>query len=111
MANMGIQFKGTVTNLRKAAATLTAKFAPENQDLISDFLCHSRKCHDKIYHVQTGHPNFVQAFQAIEFVQRHQDSRGCSDITSYPNRSFVPMSSCNNDKPAITALLHFFITA
>ena len=69
LESTGIHFNGTDADLRKAAATLTADLNPEMQDVVSDFLCHSRSVHDKFYRVQHGQRGLVRAFETIQSLQ------------------------------------------
>ena len=73
--SVGIQFDGTATDLRKASATLSAKFRPDKQDVVSDFLCHSRIVHDKFYRVQHGEDRFVEAFEILQRVHENPCER------------------------------------
>ena len=62
----GIQFNGTSANLREAVATLTTNLKPNMQDTISDFLCHSRRSHNKYYRFQHGKLRLIDTFQGLE---------------------------------------------
>ena len=69
LSEMSINFVGTITDLRKAAATLTGKYNPELHDLMALFMCHSRVAHDKYYRVNIGHDGLVDAFKSLENFQ------------------------------------------
>ena len=58
---MGITFHGTVTDIRKAAATLTGKYAPNLHDKMALFLGHSRVAHERYYRVNLGHDGLSEA--------------------------------------------------
>ena len=103
---LGIHYTGTVTDLRKAAATLTARFAPHIQDLVSDFLCHSRKVQDKFYRVQIGDPNFFQAFQAIEFSQKSSNSLEYSAISEISPEEFGPTTGYCHEESVCPTLVN-----
>ena len=55
LLTMGIEFNGTITDFRKAAATLTGKLNPNLHETMAIFLGHSRKAHDRYYRIQYGH--------------------------------------------------------
>ena len=69
----GINFNGTITDFRKAAATLTGKLNPNLHELMSLFMCHTRRVHDQFYRDNLGHPGLVQAFEALESMQKDVD--------------------------------------
>ena len=58
---MSIHFVGTITDLRKAAATLTGKFQPNLHDLMAVFMGHSREAHERYYKIQMGHHGLSQS--------------------------------------------------
>ena len=55
LSDMGITYNGTITDLRKAAATLTGIYFPEIHELMSNFVCHSGSVHNKHYRVAMSH--------------------------------------------------------
>ena len=69
LANMEIPFNGTVTDLRKAAATLTGIHYPRVHELMSEFMCHASEVQRKHYQVSTGHYGLTKAFNAFEKMQ------------------------------------------
>ena len=69
LLSMGISFNGTITDLRKAAATLTGKFQPSLQELMAVFMGHSRTAHEKYYKIQMGHQGLSEAFKSLESFQ------------------------------------------
>ena len=75
LSQMDISYSGTLTDLRKAAATLTGKFDPKLNDVMSLFLCHSRKAHDRYYQMNMGHNGLADAFKSLENFQTSPDSR------------------------------------
>ena len=66
LSDISINFVGTITDLRKAAATLTGKYNPKIHDLMALFMCHSRAAHDKYYKINIGHDGLVDAFKSLE---------------------------------------------
>ena len=66
LAVMDIHFKGTVTDLRKAAATLTGMHCPRLQEMMSGFMCHTSEVQRKHYRVSMGHYGLTEAFYALE---------------------------------------------
>ena len=89
LSGIGIQFNGTITDLRKAAATLTGIHYPEMQDMMSSFMCHSSAVHHKHYRVSMGHYGMTKPFFALEDMQKKNftQSIGTSSIQ-------VPTCSC-----------------
>ena len=73
LLQLGIYFRGTITDLRKSAATLTGKFAPDLHELMALYLCHSRKTHDRYYRIHLGHDGLSKAFEKLETFQTHPD--------------------------------------
>ena len=71
---MEINFPGTITDLRKASATLTGKFCPEMHDVMSLFMGHSRKTHEKYYRIHLGHDGLINVFMALEKMQSQPQS-------------------------------------
>ena len=88
VSTMGINFNGTLTDIRKAAATMTGKHQPNLHETMANFLCHSLKAHDKYYMIQHGHRDLSLAFQSLERFQ--------SIPTSTPTKS-IPKISSNDD--------------
>ena len=106
---MGIKFSGTVTDLRKAAASLIRKYAPNIHEKMALFLCHSIKAHDEYYRIKLGHDGLTETFNSLEKFQSlshtsgtaHNSSLECPDdllpketsptISSLPNS---PRNSC-----------------
>ena len=84
LLNMGISFSGTVTDLRKASATLTGKYFPQMHELMSLFLEHSRKVHDKNYRIHLGHDGLIQAYKALEIM--HIQPHSINDIILEPSK-------------------------
>ena len=82
LSNLGIHFRGTVTDLRRAAATLTGNYSPQLSERMSQLMGHSRKTHDKVYRVQLGHSGLLEAFKELEVLQSNP-------FTSGSNTSFA----------------------
>ena len=74
LLTMGIEFIGTITDFRKAAATLTGKIDPNLHKIMAVFLGHSRKAHDRYYRIQLGHDGLSQAFKNLEIFQTNPDA-------------------------------------
>ena len=101
---MGITYKGTVTDFRRAAATLTAQYAPEMAENMALFLGHSRRVYDKHYRIQLRHSrNYANSLDICndESLEFHPSSQ--SDIPSkVHNPSHIPTendSSCFSYTP------------
>ena len=69
LSHLGILFPGTITDLRKAAATLTGKFSPNLHEMMALFMCHSVRTHDRAYRIQVGHDGLTEAFNSLEKLQ------------------------------------------
>ncbi|KAI6649940.1 hypothetical protein LOD99_6304 [Oopsacas minuta] len=69
LKDMEIQYFGTVTDFRRAAASLTGKHKPHLAEAMSLFLGHSRRAHDKYYRIQFGHFGLIDAFIELEKLQ------------------------------------------
>ena len=54
LKKIGLKFKGTVTDCRRAASTLTGQFSPHFAEKMALYLGHSRRVHDKHYRIQMG---------------------------------------------------------
>ena len=67
------------------------------QDVVFDFLCHSRRVHDKFYRVEHGKHGLVRAFEILQSIQMNPVER-C--VSSYPSNStpiptlFLSNTSC-----------------
>ena len=95
---MGISFSGTITDLRKAAATLTAKYDPKLQDIMSLFLGHSRKAHDRYYKMNIGHDGLTDAFNNLETFQTSPDAEPSHYVTSkYLTSNISPTNVYSSD--------------
>ena len=107
---MGIEFSGTITDLRKAAATLTAKHDPKSQDIMSLFLGHSRKAHDHYYKMNIGHDGLTEAFNNLETFQTFPDAEPSRYVTSkYPTSNISPAKVYSSDiRPVLTCLKQRF---
>ena len=75
LTQMGINFKGTITDLRKAAATLPGKYDPNLHELMAIFLGHSRRTHDRYYRIHVGHNGLTEAFKSLERFQSNPDAQ------------------------------------
>ena len=82
LANMGIPFNGTVTDLRKAAGTLTGIHYPRLQELMSGFMCHTSEVQRKHYRVTMGHYGLTKAFNALEKMQSNPFVQNIDSISS-----------------------------
>ena len=102
LERMGLYFKGTISDIRKAAATLTGKHDPNLHELMAQYLCHSRKAHDRYYRVQLGHQGLTHAFSSLEKFQSHPNS-----VLSMNNSTFgiSPNHSCIQN----TSNIHTFL--
>ena len=69
LEEMGIAYSGTITDFRRAAATLTGQQMPSLTDKMAQFLGHSRRVHEKHYRVQYGHFGLIEAFLQLESMQ------------------------------------------
>ena len=69
LKDMEIRYEGTVTDFRRAAASLTGQYKPHLAEAMSLFLGHSRRAHDKYYRIQFGHFGLVDAFIELEKLQ------------------------------------------
>ena len=74
LAKMEIVYPGTITDLRKASATLTGKFCPQMHDVMSLFMGHSRNTHENNYRIHLGHDGLINAFMALEKMQSQPHS-------------------------------------
>ena len=81
-ANMAIPFKGTVIDLRKAAATLTVMHYPSLQELMSRFICQTSKVQRKHYQVSMGHYGLAKAFNALGKMQSYPFVKNIDTISS-----------------------------
>ena len=103
LLSMGIHFNGTITDLRKAAATLTGKFQPSLHELMAAFMGHSRKAHEKYYKIQMGHHGLTEAFKSLESFQTnpHCDSSSFTPHTSNisSNSSLLVSENSNSILP------------
>ena len=81
LMELGIRFNGTVTDIRKATVTLTAKYCPHLHDLMALFLGHSRKVHEKFYRINMGHPGLLEAFETLEKIQSLDIVTDCSEAS------------------------------
>ena len=99
LLHIGIHFSGTITDLRKAAETLTGKLAPNLHELMALFLCHSPKTHDEYYRIHLGHDGFSEAFEKLETFQTSPDPEFESATVHATNLSSVVESQ--------TSVLHF----
>ena len=70
LSEIGVNYRGTVTDFRRAAATLTGKYYPQLSEIMSQLMGHSRHTHDKVYRVQLGYTGLLSAFQALEVMQK-----------------------------------------
>ena len=82
LSHLSIKFEGTVTDLRKAAATLTGKYNPNLHDLMALFMCHSRATQERYYRVKVGRDGLSVAFKNLENFQTNPDSRTYPDECS-----------------------------
>ena len=73
LLTLGIKYSGTITDLRKYAATMTGKFDPSLHEVMALFLGHSRKAHDKYYRINLGHDGLSHAFTKLESFQSISD--------------------------------------
>ena len=69
LKDIEIRYGGTVTDFRRAAASLTGQYKPHLAETMSLFLGHSRRAHDKYYRIQFGHFGLVDAFIELEKLQ------------------------------------------
>ena len=83
LLSMGIKYTGSITDLRRASVTLTGKYCPDKHELMSLFLGHSRKVHDKHYRIQLGHTGLFKAFQVLEAVQSNDIAQ--PDLSIFTN--------------------------
>ena len=65
-----IRYEGTVTDFRRAAASLTGQYKPHLAEVMSLFLGQRRRAHDKYYRIQFGHFGLVDAFVELEKLQK-----------------------------------------
>ena len=91
---MGISYSGTITDLRKAAATLTGIYYPELHEKMSNFMCHRSTVHHKHYRILMGHYGLTKPFLALEKMQTNPFSSNFGDIDyeSISNNSFMDES-------------------
>ena len=87
LSQMGISFSGTITDLRKAAATLTGKHNPKLHDMMSAFLGHSRWAHEHYYKINLGHDGLTEAFNNLEIFQTYPDANFSHCRTTYNNNN------------------------
>ena len=66
---VGLNFKGTVTDFRRAAATLTGQMNPDLAEKMALFLGHSRRVHDRHYRIQLGDFGLAEVFKQLEVMQ------------------------------------------
>ena len=99
LSNMGISYNGTITDLRKTAATLTGIHYPEIHDIMSSFMCHSGSVHSRHYKVPISHDGLTKPFFALEKMQtypsisnRNEDAR-----FSLPEISEEITEICNDE--------------
>ena len=81
---MGIAYRGNVTDMRKAAATLTCCNDPAITDKMAQFMGHSRKTHESIYRVQVGDMGLSNAFTALEHMQSNPHHHESGSTSIYP---------------------------
>ena len=96
LERMGLYFKGTISDIRKAAATLTGKHDPNLHELMAQYLCHSRKAHDRYYRVQLGHQGLTHAFSSLKKFQSHPNSVLSMNNSTFgisPNHSSIQNTS------------------
>ena len=79
LLELGISYKGTVNDFRRAAATLTGKLNPNISEKMALFMGHSRRIHDKHYRVQLGHIGLIDAFNSLEKMQTFPFSEELSE--------------------------------
>ena len=69
LKSIGLNFKGTVTDFRRAAATLTGQINPQLSEKMALFLGHSRRVHDRHYRIQLGHFGLAEVFTELGMMQ------------------------------------------
>ena len=94
---IGLDFKGNVTDFRRAAATLTGQINPSIAEKMALFLGHSRRVHDRHYRIQLGHFGLAEVFTELGMMQSNPyscniSSNAQSSVLSYRN---TPNSSTN----------------
>ena len=76
LLDMSISYRGTVTNFRRAAATLTGCQNPAVSEKMAQLMSHSRKAHDKHYRMQSGQYGLLCAYKVLENMQKNPSLEG-----------------------------------
>ena len=100
LLHMGIQFSGTITDLRKAAATLTGKFSPNLHELMALFMCHSVSTHDRSYRIHVGDDGLTEAFNSLEKFQ----SQSLNNLSPHVSELDHCQHSCDTLTPTNSSL-------
>ena len=74
LKTIGLVFRGTITDFRRASATLTGQFIPHLSENMAQFLGHSRRVHDGHYRMTLGHFGLSEIFKQLEIIQTTPNS-------------------------------------
>ena len=74
LKTIGLVFRGTITDFRRASATLTGQFIPHLSENMAQFLGHSRRVHDGHYRMTLGHFGLSEIFKQLEIIQSTPNS-------------------------------------
>ena len=101
LREMDIVYDGTMTDFRRAAATLTGQLMPSLTDKMSQILGHSRRVHEKHYRVQYGHFGLIEDFLQLENMQSNPlpDESFQQYFDESESGNFAASSSRNNEPP------------
>ena len=102
LRNMGIEFTGTITDFRRASATLTGKYNPLLAEKMSQLMGHSRRIHDKHYRIQCGHHGLLNAYKQLEILHSSPFSNS-SNLNNFDGllNSRLPANLPTNSKSTI----------
>ena len=97
---LDISYRGTITDFRRAAATLTGKRSPALSEIMAQFMGHSRRVHDRHYRIQYGINGLLGAYKQLEYLQINpilNDSLPniIDENSSYTLSDFL--DTCNSD--------------
>ena len=100
LMRMDISYRGTITDFRRAAATLTGKRSPALSEIMAQFMGHSRRVHDRHYRIQYGINGLLGAYKQLEYLQINpilNDSLPniIDENSSYTLSDFL--DTCNSD--------------
>ena len=96
LLDLDILYSGSVTDFRRAAATLTGEQNPALSETMAQLMCHSRTAHDRYYRIQNGNSNLLSAFLQLERMQTTPFSANINQNSSSPISPLCNYSSSIN---------------